>query len=45
MIYANESYASYVCEELSNILTNAVPFVFRVHGDPNPKKIEEFMNR
>ena len=44
MIYANEAFATFMVDKLSNIFVNGVPFVYRTHGDPNPKKIEEFLN-
>ncbi len=43
MIYANEAYATYMVDELSNIFTGNIPFVYRTHGDPNPKKIDDFI--
>ncbi len=44
MIYANEAFTLYMTEKLREITSNMIPFVFRTHGDPNPKKIEEFMD-
>ena len=44
MIYANEAFTLYMTQKLQQITTNMIPFVFRTHGDPNPKKIEEFMD-
>ncbi len=44
MIYANEAFADVMVEELSNICQSMIPFVFRTHGEPNPKKIEEFID-
>ena len=44
MIYANEAFATFMVNKLSNIFVNSVPFVYRTHGDPNPKKIEEFLD-
>lgn len=44
MIYANEAFATFMVKKLSEITSGMVPFVFRTHGDPNPKKIEEFLN-
>ena len=44
MIYANEAFASFMIDKLSKITNGLVPFVFRTHGNPNPKKIEEFLD-
>ena len=44
MIYANEAFADFMVDRLSNIVQGMIPFVFRTHGEPNPKKIEEFMD-
>ena len=44
MIFANEAFAKFMVDKLSHIFTNSVPFVYRTHGDPNPKKIEDFLN-
>ena len=44
MIYANEAFAAFMIDKLSKISSNMIPFVFRTHGNPNPKKIEEFIN-
>lgn len=44
MIYANEAFASFMVGKLSEITSGLVPFVFRTHGNPNPKKIEEFLD-
>lgn len=44
MIYANVGYTRFVCGALSQIIPQMVPFVFRIHEKPNPKKIEDFMN-
>ena len=44
MIYANEAFATYMVNKLSEITSGMVPFVFRTHGNPNPKKIEEFLD-
>ncbi len=43
MIYANVGYTRFVCDALSQIIPQMVPFVFRIHESPNPKKIEDFM--
>ncbi len=43
MIYANVGFTRFTCNALSQIIPNMIPFVFRIHEDPNPKKIEEFM--
>lgn len=43
MIYANENFAGYVCDNLAPVVKGMVPFVFRVHGNPNPKRVEQFM--
>lgn len=43
MIYANVGFTRFTCNALSQIIPNMVPFVFRIHEDPNPKKIEDFM--
>lgn len=42
MIFANEAFAEFMIDKLSEIFLNTVPFVFRTHGDPNPRKIQEF---
>ena len=44
MIYANEAFATVMVDKLSKLFVNSVPFVYRTHGEPNPKKIEDFMN-
>ena len=44
MIYANEAFATFMVNKLSEITSSMVPFVFRTHGNPNPKKIEEFLD-
>ena len=44
MIYANEAFAMFMVNKLSEITSGLVPFVFRTHGEPNPTKIEEFLN-
>ena len=44
MIYANEAFAMFMVDKLSKITTDMIPFVFRTHGNPNPKKIEEFLD-
>ena len=44
MIYANEAFAMFMVDKLSKITSGMIPFVFRTHGDPNPKKIEEFLD-
>ena len=44
MIYANEAFAMFMVDKLSQITSGMVPFVFRTHGSPNPKKIEEFLD-
>lgn len=38
MIYANVAYTRFVCGALSQIIPQMVPFVFRIHDKPNPKK-------
>ena len=43
MIYANVGFTRFTCNALSQIIPNMIPFVFRIHEDPNPKKIEDFM--
>lgn len=43
MIYANVGYTRFVCNALSKIIPQMIPFVFRIHDNPNPKKIEDFM--
>lgn len=43
MIYANVAYTRFVCGALSKIIPQMIPFVFRIHDKPNPKKIEDFM--
>ena len=43
MIYANVGFTRFVCGALSQIIPQMVPFVFRIHEKPNPKKIEDFM--
>ncbi len=42
MIFANEAFAEFMIDKLSEVFLNTVPFVFRTHGDPNPRKIQEF---
>ncbi len=44
MIYANEAFAEFMSDKLSKITQNLIPFVFRTHGSPNPKKIQEFLD-
>ena len=44
MIYANEAFATFMVNKLSEVISGMVPFVFRTHGNPNPKKIEEFLD-
>jgi ribonuclease R len=44
MIYANEAFAMFMIDKLSKVFGNNVPFVYRTHGDPNPKKIEDLLN-
>lgn len=44
MIYANEVFAEFMVSRLSKITSDLVPFIFRTHGEPNPKKIEEFLD-
>ncbi|MBQ6285114.1 MAG: RNB domain-containing ribonuclease [Bacilli bacterium] len=44
MLYANEAFADVMVDELSKIFIGQVPFVFRTHGDPDPKKISEFLD-
>ena len=44
MIYANEAFAEFMVDRLSQIFVNTVPFVYRTHGEPNPKKIEDFID-
>ena len=44
MIFANEGFTIYTCTMLSTIFPRMVPFVFRIHEQPNPKKIDDFMN-
>ena len=44
MIYANEAFADVMVHELSHICGNMVPFVFRTHGEPNPDKIQDFLD-
>lgn len=43
MIYANVGFTRFVCGALAEIIPQMVPFVFRIHEEPNPKKIEDFM--
>lgn len=43
MIYANVGFTRFVCSALAEIIPQMVPFVFRIHEKPNPKKIEDFM--
>ena len=43
MLYANMAFAQFMVKKLSEITSGLVPFVFRTHGSPNPKKIEEFL--
>lgn len=43
MIYANVGFTRFTCNALSQIIPNMIPFVFRIHENPNPKKIEDFM--
>lgn len=43
MIFANEAFASFMTDKLSEIFVGQIPFVYRTHGDPNPKKIEDFV--
>lgn len=43
MIYANVGFTRFTCNALSQIIPNMVPFVFRIHEEPNPKKVEDFM--
>lgn len=38
MIYANVGFTRFTCNALSQIIPNMVPFVFRIHEDPNPKR-------
>ncbi len=44
MIYANEAFASFMVDKMKDIFTKTIPFVYRTHGDPNPKKVEDFVN-
>lgn len=44
MIYANEAFASFMINKLSEIFVKLIPFVYRTHGSPNPKKLEDFLN-
>ena len=44
MLYANQAFAMFMVKELSKITSEMIPFVFRVHGQPNPKKIQEFLD-
>ena len=44
MIYANEAFATFMVNKLSEIFTKTVPFVYRTHGEPNGKKITEFID-
>ena len=44
MIYANEAFTTFMVDKLSKITSGMIPFVFRTHGNPNPKKIEEFID-
>ena len=43
MIYDNVGFTRFTCNALSQIIPNMIPFVFRIHENPNPKKIEDFM--
>lgn len=43
MIYANVGFTRFVCGALAEIIPQMVPFIFRIHEKPNPKKIEDFM--
>lgn len=44
MICANEAYTTFMCDALSEVIPNMIPFVFRIHETPNPRRIEDFMN-
>lgn len=44
MIYANEAFVSFMIDKLKDIFVNMVPFVYRTHGKPNPKKLEDFIS-
>ena len=44
MLYANQAFAMFMVQKLSEITSEMIPFVFRVHGTPNPKKIQEFLD-
>ena len=44
MIRANEAFAEFMTRELSEIFGKPVPFVYRTHGEPNPKKVQEFLD-
>lgn len=43
MIYANVGFTRFVSNALAEIIPQMVPFVFRIHENPNPKKIDDFM--
>lgn len=40
MLLANREVATYMVQKAANIKTN-IPFVFRVHDEPDPEKVEE----
>ncbi len=44
MIYANEAFASFMVNKLSEIFTARTPFVYRTHEEPNPLKVQDFIN-
>ncbi len=44
MLKANEAFTMFMVDKLSKIVTNMIPFVFRTHESPNPKKIQEFLD-
>lgn len=44
MIRSNEAFAEFMTHELSKIFNKPVPFVYRTHGNPNPRKVEDFLN-
>ncbi len=44
MIFANEAFAEYMVDKLSNIFTGQIQFVYRTHGEPNPRKLIDFMD-
>ena len=44
MIYANEAFASFMVDKLREIFTANIPFVYRTHEEPNPKKVADFIN-